>query len=105
MLGSELLVAPVLDKNGTTLRVWLPGETHGWVHAWSQESYAGNQTVVIEAPLGQPGLFFRAASECGRNAAEAAVKAARQREWKPAPCPCPSPSPSPTPSARPRVLP
>lgn len=100
MLGSELLVAPVLQKNGSSVKVYLPHEPLGWVHAWSQTNYKGNQTVEVPAPIGQPGIFFRAASECGKNVAQAVVQAAKEPSWKPAPCPCPSPSPSPTPSPR-----
>jgi len=56
LLGSDLLVAPVVEPGTERRRVWLPaGE---WVHLWSGEKYAGGWTEVA-APIGQPPAFYR----------------------------------------------
>jgi len=63
MLGSEFLIAPVLDPGVDEVSVYLPeGE---WVHVWTGEVYNGRQTITIPAPLGQPGLFYRTGSAAG----------------------------------------
>jgi alpha-glucosidase len=64
MVGSELMVAPVLDPGRDEVSVYLP--MGYWVHLWSGEGYGtsdGGITVVVEAPLGQPAVFFRKGSE------------------------------------------
>jgi alpha-glucosidase len=66
LVGSELLVAPVLDPGKDTVRVYLPaGE---WVHVWSGRAY-GNPSagtwVTVAAPLGRPAVFHRKDSAAG----------------------------------------
>jgi sulfoquinovosidase len=65
-LGSDILVAPVLDPGKDTLKVYLP--TGDWVHLWSgriyRTPYAGTW-VTVPAPLGQPGIFYREGSADG----------------------------------------
>jgi len=59
LLGSDVLVAPVIEPNANERQVWLPaGE---WVHMWSGKPCAG--TVTVSAPLGQPPVFYRPDSE------------------------------------------
>jgi len=77
LLGRDLLVAPVLAPNVSSIAVYLPPEAHGWTHAWTGQRLSGGQQVKVPAPLGQPGLFYRTASSHGRKAADAAVNAAR----------------------------
>lgn len=56
LLGSDLLVAPVVEPGAATRRVWLPaGE---WIHLWSGETHPGGWTEVA-APIGQPPVFYR----------------------------------------------
>jgi alpha-glucosidase len=68
MVGSEFMVAPVLDEGQTKARLYLPaGE---WVHLWSGQRYGNiNKGVYIEvnAPLGKPAIFYRAGSTVGEN--------------------------------------
>jgi alpha-glucosidase len=45
LVGSELLVAPVLDPGVEKVRVYLPAGR--WVHVWSDR-------VTVEAPMGRP---------------------------------------------------
>ena len=63
MVGSELMVAPVLEPGADTVPVYLPAGH--WVHLWSGETYAAPDsglTVTVAAPLGQPGVFYREGS-------------------------------------------
>jgi len=58
LLGSDVLVAPVVKQGETKRTVWLPeGE---WRHLWSGEGCFG--TVTVDAPLGKPPVFYRADS-------------------------------------------
>ena len=61
LLGADLLVAPVHRAEATRWRCYLP-RSAGWVHLWSGEAHVGGGTVEVEAPLGQPPVFFRAES-------------------------------------------
>lgn len=64
MLGSEFLVAPVLKKGATSVKVYFPaGE---WVHLWSGKTYGISSCGLyqqVEAPLGQPPVFYRKGSQ------------------------------------------
>ena len=56
LLGSDLLVAPVVEPGKDTRSVWLPeGE---WVHLWTGKRFEGGEHTV-PAPIGQPPVFRR----------------------------------------------
>lgn len=63
LLGSELLVAPVLKSGKNSVNVYFPaGE---WVHLWSGQIYGSLTTgirQIVPAPLGQPAVFYRQGS-------------------------------------------
>lgn len=60
MLGSELLVAPVLEEGARTRRVYLPRTPGGW-HLFADGRHVeGGSTVEVEAPLGALPVFVRA---------------------------------------------
>ena len=59
LLGSELLVAPVVAPGASTRTLWLP--EGDWVQLWSGEHFAGG-TATVDAPMGRPPVFFRAGS-------------------------------------------
>jgi alpha-glucosidase len=66
LLGSELLVAPVLDPGRDRVRVYLPAGR--WVHAWSGQGYgdpARGTWVTVSAPIGEPAAFHRDGSAVG----------------------------------------
>ncbi len=64
MLGSDLMVVPVLDPQTDEVTAVLPDG--GWIHGWSGTAYgAGRHSVP--APLGQPPVFVRAEAP-GRRA-------------------------------------
>jgi alpha-D-xyloside xylohydrolase len=59
LLGEDILVAPVFEP-ATSREVYLPeGE---WVDYWTDERYAGEQWVAVDAPLERLPLFVRAPS-------------------------------------------
>jgi alpha-glucosidase (family GH31 glycosyl hydrolase) len=66
MVGSEFMVAPVLDPDSDTVKVYLPaGE---WVHLWTGNRYGSPQRGVyetIQAPIGEPAVFYEEDSKIG----------------------------------------
>lgn len=66
MLGSDLLIAPVLDPEKDSVRAYLPAGN--WVHLWTgrifRSPYKG-VWVTVPAPLGQPGIFYAEGSQDG----------------------------------------
>lgn len=61
LLGRDLFVAPVYKEGQQEWTVRLPEDE--WIHMWSGRRYSGG-LVTVEAPFGQPPVFYRAASEC-----------------------------------------
>ncbi len=59
LLGRDVLVAPVY-KPRKKWKVYLPQDE--WVHLWSGKEYSGGW-VTVDAPLGQPPVFYRKASQ------------------------------------------
>lgn len=72
MVGSEFMVAPVLDPGVNQAEVYLPAGR--WVHVWSGQVFgdpAQGQRVQVAAPLGQPAVFFREGSAAGQQFVDA----------------------------------
>jgi sulfoquinovosidase len=68
MVGSEFMVAPVLDPSEETVKVYLPAGR--WVHVWSGREYGSPEEGVYEAvraPIGEPAVFYKEGSEAGRR--------------------------------------
>jgi alpha-glucosidase len=67
MLGSEFLIAPVLDKGAVRVRCYLP--EGDWVHLWTGRVFSshGGAWIEVSAPLGQPGVFFKSGSAAGEQ--------------------------------------
>ncbi len=72
LLGSDILVAPVTNKCWTApfcpynKSVYLPAGR--WVHLWTGKVYGSataGSTVSVEAPIGQPAVFYRQGSTVG----------------------------------------
>jgi alpha-glucosidase len=64
MLGTEFMVAPVVEPGADKVNAYLPaGE---WVHLWSGQIYdssdGGRLHMDIPAPMGEPGVFYRRGS-------------------------------------------
>lgn len=69
LLGSEFMVAPVLDKGRTSVRLYLPkGE---WVHLWSGQhvSIAVGCWCNCASPLGAPPVFYLSSSSFAKDVA------------------------------------
>ncbi len=62
LYGADLLVAPVWHAGKTEWTTYLPKGAE-WIHVWSGETLAGGQDVTVQAPFGQPPVFYRAGSE------------------------------------------
>ncbi|NVM17235.1 MAG: alpha-glucosidase [Candidatus Lokiarchaeota archaeon] len=56
MLGSDLVIAPVIEPNKDEWKVYLPKDD--WTHLWSNKEYKGGWSTV-KAPLGKPPIFYR----------------------------------------------
>lgn len=56
LFGRDLLIAPVSQPGQSNWSVTLPDDD--WVHLWSGKNYQGG-THLINAPLGQPPVFYR----------------------------------------------
>ncbi|GAA4169009.1 TIM-barrel domain-containing protein [Gryllotalpicola koreensis] len=57
MLGSDLLVAAVVDPAVSRVKVYLPAGR--WTDAWTGAAYAGGETVEVDAPIGRVPVFAR----------------------------------------------
>ncbi|RAS39063.1 TIM-barrel domain-containing protein [Paraburkholderia bryophila] len=69
MLGSQMLVAPVVEAGQTTRDVYLPDGAR-WVSYWSGERFDGGQTVTLPAPFEQPVVLLREGCVIALNVAE-----------------------------------
>src|SRR4028119_1857962 len=68
MVGSELMVAPVLDPNEESVEVYLPAGR--WVHLWSGRRYGSLDKGVYETvgtPISEPAVFYREGSDEGHR--------------------------------------
>ena len=77
LLGDAFLVAPVVEKCvtypygcSTRRTVYLPGD-EAWVHLWSGTVYSGGTEVEVEAPMGEPPVFYREGAEAGTDLVDA----------------------------------
>jgi alpha 1,3-glucosidase len=62
MVGSALLVQPVVAKDQHTQAVFLPGEGQRWYHYDTHALGVGPARITVDAPLGQPPVFYRGGS-------------------------------------------
>ncbi len=56
LFGRDLLVAPVYQEAKKEWEVYLPEDN--WIHLWSGKEFSGGE-IKVEAPLGQPPVFYR----------------------------------------------
>jgi alpha-glucosidase len=66
MVGTGLMVAPVLDPDTDIVEVYLPAGK--WVHLWTGETHGSSEQGVYEtvpAPIGEPAVFYTDGSEAG----------------------------------------
>jgi len=56
-LGPDLYVCPVIERRARKRQVHLP--QGDWVHFWTGTPFAGGQSYTVDAPLGQPPVFYK----------------------------------------------
>lgn len=57
MVGEDILTAPVVQEGQTKRAVYLPaGE---WIDFWNGVEYAGQNTILVDAPLNKLPLFIK----------------------------------------------
>ncbi len=61
MFGSDLLVAPVVESNACSRKVYLPGYST-WRDAWTGQQYDGRQWIDVPAPVETIPVFLKADS-------------------------------------------
>ncbi len=66
MLGSDLLVAPIIYENEYSRKVYLP-KGASWVDVWTGDEYEGGNTALCDAPLDKIPLFVRKGGKLNRN--------------------------------------
>lgn len=59
LLGDSLLVRPVLDKDASTVQVYLPGQGESWLNVEDGNIYKGSSAVTIPVTLSSIPRFQR----------------------------------------------
>ncbi|KAK3004302.1 hypothetical protein RJ639_018664 [Escallonia herrerae] len=69
LVGSEILVVPVLDKGKKDVKAYFPvGESCAWKHIWTQKLYTRQGSeALVEAPIGYPAIFVKDGSVIGET--------------------------------------
>ncbi|KAF3442148.1 hypothetical protein FNV43_RR16064 [Rhamnella rubrinervis] len=69
LIGSEILVVPVLDKGKNEVKAYFPvGDSCSWQHIWSGERFIKQgREVKVEAPIGYPAVFVKDGSTVGQT--------------------------------------
>ena len=62
MVGDAVMVAPVVAKSATSVKVYLPAGSGRWKHVWTGASYTAPGWVTLPAPMGHPGVLINADS-------------------------------------------
>ncbi|KAK7840700.1 alpha-xylosidase 1 [Quercus suber] len=69
LVGTEILVVPVLDKGKKNVKVYFPvGESSNWQHIWTGKLFTEQGCEAwVEAPIGYPAVFVKAGSIIGET--------------------------------------
>ncbi|CAA0812842.1 Unknown protein [Striga hermonthica] len=69
LVGTEILVVPVLDKDKEFVKVYFPkGEICSWKHVWSGKLYSEKGCVnLVAARIGYPAVFVKDGSKVGEK--------------------------------------
>jgi alpha-glucosidase len=66
MLGSDFMIAPVVDEGAQQVSLYLPAGL--WTHLWTGSTYGDvsqGTSLEVNAPIGQPAVFFKSDSQVG----------------------------------------
>ncbi|KDP29251.1 hypothetical protein JCGZ_16640 [Jatropha curcas] len=69
LVGTEILVVPVLDKGKQNVKAYFPkGESCTWKHIWSGKLFTEQGSEAwVEAPIGYPAVFIKDGSLVGET--------------------------------------
>ncbi|KAH7511735.1 hypothetical protein FEM48_Zijuj12G0014400 [Ziziphus jujuba var. spinosa] len=69
LIGTEILVVPVLDKGKNDVKAYFPvGDKCAWQHIWTGEQFRKQgYEARVEAPIGYPAVFVKAGSTVGET--------------------------------------
>ncbi|KAJ1283253.1 hypothetical protein BS78_03G114400 [Paspalum vaginatum] len=71
LVGTEMLVVPVLDKGRSKVTAYFPAGAGAWRHVWTGDEYGGGVgrgfEAEVEARVGYPAVFVRAGSPVGER--------------------------------------
>ncbi|XP_010271777.1 PREDICTED: uncharacterized protein LOC104607781 [Nelumbo nucifera] len=69
LVGTEILVVPVLDKGKKVVKVYFPlGESCSWQHIWTGKQFdRQGSEISVEAPVGYPAIFVKSGSPIGKT--------------------------------------
>ncbi|CAN1173482.1 yihQ [Linum perenne] len=69
LVGTEIMVVPVLDKGKKEVKAYFPKAERGsWEHVWSGKVYEEvGFEAWVDAPVGYPAVFVRAGSAVGER--------------------------------------
>ncbi|PAN31418.1 hypothetical protein PAHAL_5G418100 [Panicum hallii] len=71
LVGTEMLVVPVLDKGRSAVTAYFPAGAGAWRHVWTGDEYGagaqGGFEAEVQAPVGYPAVFVRVGSPVGER--------------------------------------
>lgn len=69
LVGTEILVVPVLDKGKKHVKAYFPEtESFSWQHIWTGKLFSKKGCeAFVEAPIGYPAVFVKAGSTVGET--------------------------------------
>ncbi|VVA37545.1 Hypothetical predicted protein [Prunus dulcis] len=69
LVGTEILVVPVLDKGKNNVKAYFPtGESCTWQHIWTGKHFRRQGVeATVEAPIGCPAVFVKTGSIVGET--------------------------------------
>ncbi|CAO2174057.1 unnamed protein product [Urochloa humidicola] len=71
LVGTEMMVVPVLDKGRSAVRAYFPVGGGAWRHVWTGDEYGvgghGGFEAEVKAPVGYPAVFVRVGSPVGER--------------------------------------
>jgi sulfoquinovosidase len=68
LLGSELMIAPVLDKGADKVDAYFPAGEAQWIDLWTGADVgAAGEWSTVPAPIGKPAVFLKKGSPSGEE--------------------------------------